>query len=172
MGRIGRVLCADWFRYTTFSSSPRAFHFCLVCRAIERRPCGRVLAQGRAASLAVGQRLSPPAAARLAPSLTGRVRPLSRSDRILDRSLTLTGPSPREQSATPGPRLPAPSHQFTRERSATSRTGWKRCSGRGLARLPVLETRTTQLFPHPAHVPLERSIGLDRRDTCWSGEWT
>lgn len=65
MGRIGHVLCADWFGYTTFSSSPRVFHFCLVGRAIERRPCGRVLAQGGAASLAVGQRLRPPAAARL-----------------------------------------------------------------------------------------------------------
>src|SRR5216684_5048460 len=73
MGRIGHVLCADWFGYTTFSSSPRVFHFCLVCRAIEHRSCGRVLAQGRAASLAVGQRLSPPAAARPAPRLAWTV---------------------------------------------------------------------------------------------------
>src|SRR5258708_12524242 len=98
MGRIGRVLCADWFRYTTFSSSPRAFHFCLVCRAIERRPCGRVLAQGRAASLAVGQRLSPPAAARLAPSLTGRVAPFNPPHNPPPPSLTPPPPPPPHNS--------------------------------------------------------------------------
>ena len=39
-----------------------------------------------------------------------------------------------------------------------------------LARSPVQETRTAQLSAPPADIPPEDSIGLNRLDTCGSGE--